>query len=117
MSESHGRPGLTEPLPLEAVYDEATLAAVDSWTPPRRPAPSEAARPLPAGWRGLTAGVALNAMVLGVGDALDDGPVHEAIVELRPAVDGGVDQPVTFVMVPGAPRASRLIVRPWLLAG
>ena len=107
---------------MEALYDADTLAARS--TPGRHGRPGWSGRGPRAvavegrpGWRGLTAGVALNAMVLGVGDALGEGPEHEAIVELRRRRRRGRARPVTFVMVPGAPRASRLIVRPWLLAG
>ena len=110
--------------PFEAAYDAATLAALDAWAPqawggpgPGLGAAREPARRGPKGWRGLTAGMALNAMVLGVGEALSDDGGHEAIVELRPEAPVDERQPVTFLMVPDAPRASRVIVRPWLLAG
>jgi len=112
------------PSSFESIYDAETIAAVDAWSPPRgtgagpdrvRGEPSRvAAAPGRPGWRGLTAGVALNAMVLGTVDALDEGPVHEAVVELRSAADPNTLRAVTFWMVPDAPRASRVIVRPWL---
>jgi len=119
-------------VPFEAIYDADTLAALDAWAPPRGtaagprdpvgrpsspPPPGSAGSPGRIRWRGLTAGVALNAMVLGVGEALSDEGGHEAIVELRPELPVDERQPVTFLMVPGLPRASRVIVRPWLLAG
>ena len=63
----------------------------------------------------VTAGVALNAMVLGVGEVLDGERAHEAVVELRPGAVDAELRAVTFVMVPGVPRASRIVVRPWLL--
>ena len=117
-----------EPEPFEAAYDAATLAALDAWSPRNlgRTGPGsgagsalgrEPARSGQRGWRGLTAGVALNAMVLGVGEALSDDGAHEAVVELRPEAPVDEHRPVTFLMVTGLPRASRVILRPWLLAG
>ena len=41
----------------------------------------------------------------------------DAVVEFRPDEGDSSEQWVTFVYVPGAPRASRLIVRPWLAVG
>ena len=44
-------------------------------------------------------------MVLGVGEALDGERAHEAVVELRPGAVDAELRAVTFVMVPGVPRA------------
>jgi len=79
-------------------YDDATWDAVDRWHAARRPVPAEVA----SGWRaGIGATALMTAVALGVQDVLD--PKHnDPIIE---EID----------LVPGAPRASRAIVRPWLI--
>jgi hypothetical protein len=94
---------------LEELYDERTLAALDRagsagggepWRVPAR--------------RPRLAGVLLSATALGMQDVLEPAPDSDAVVEFRPDVSDAAQQWVTFVFVPGAPRASRLIIRPWL---
>lgn len=91
---------------LEEVYDAETLAALDRW------APGAGAEPLRRGGR-VGAGALLVGLALGLRDAFDDDR-GDPVVEPDPG--GGPEEGrwVTFVYVPGAPAASRIIVRPWL---
>jgi len=107
--------------PLEALYDEETLAALDSWSSGRRAvADDSASSPAPAaaprrGPRGL--GMALLAgTTLGVRETFESEGDHEALVELDPDIDVG-EQWITFIHVPGNPQASRIVIRPWLAPG
>ena len=52
--------------------------------------------------------------VLGLQEVFDPRNEREEVVELRPEGDASDDRWVTFLYVPGAPRASRILVRPWL---
>lgn len=56
----------------------------------------------------------LTGMALGLREVLDPEPPSDAVVELRPDADDAGARWVTFVHVPGAPGASRLVIRPWL---
>jgi len=97
---------------LTEIYDEPTLAAVDRWGRTRRPVPAETA----GGWRRGVGGAAfLTAAMLGVRDLLqatDDEPVIEEIDLDR---FGDPTEPVSVFFVPGAPRATSVLCRPWLL--
>jgi hypothetical protein len=68
------------------------------------------------GWRaGLGATALLTAASLGVQDVLEPKQRTPIIEEID--LDSfalGEDVPVTYIHVPGVPRASRAIVRPWL---
>jgi hypothetical protein len=95
---------------LEELYDEHTLAALDR---AGRGAGHEPWRT--ASRRPRLAGALLSATALALQDVFDPAPDGDAVVELRPdAIDPDHHQWVTFVFVPGSPRASRLIIRPWL---
>lgn len=50
---------------------------------------------------------------LGLRESFEDEGDHEALVELDAEVEPA-EQWITFIHVPGRPRASRIIVRPWL---
>jgi hypothetical protein len=93
---------------LEELYDERTLAAVDRG----------AGEPTPDPWRPAArrrgVGALLTGMALGLCEVLDAELPGDAVVELRPDVDDAAERWVAFVLVPGAPAASRLVVRPWL---
>jgi hypothetical protein len=99
-------PPLVEPS-LEDVYDDATLAALDAWQPRRGAEP-----PKRLGRAGL-AGLVLTSMALGLREALE-GDDDEPLAEFRPDAGDPAERWVTFVHVPGAPSASRLVIRPWL---
>jgi hypothetical protein len=97
----------------DEVYDDATWAAVDRWHAPRTRMPAEVA----SGWRaGVGATALMTAIALGVQDALEpkrDAPIIEEI-DLD-ALWSGADLPVVYQHVPGLPKASRAVVRAWLL--
>lgn len=96
---------LPEPPPLEELYDEVTLrrlgVTVVGPVPRRRP----------------LSGVMLAAAMSGVGEVLEPERRRAAMVEFDPGHDRFADRPVQFVLVPGAPKASRILLRPWLRAG
>jgi hypothetical protein len=97
---------------LDDLYDDATLAALDRSVRVRRPVPAVVA----GGWRGrLGAGAIATAVLVGAGEALDPDRNEPVIEEVD--VDGPPDErlPVTVLLVPGLPRATRAVVRPWLL--
>jgi hypothetical protein len=93
---------------LEDLYDERTLRALDAGgaEPASLPWSPRSARP--------RIGALVTGTVLGLGDVLDPRRERDAVVEFRPDEGDPDDRWVTFVHVPGAPRASRILVRPWL---
>ena len=99
---------------FEDVYDDATRRALDRWSTAARPCGPEVA----SGWRaGLGATAMLTAAALGVQDVLEPKQRTPIIEEID--LDSfalGDDVPVTYIHVPGLPRASRAIVRPWLFS-
>ena len=97
---------------FEDVYDDVTRRALDRW--PRAHEP-----PLPAvatGWRAnVGAGALVTAVALGVHDVLEPTRRDPVIEEVDlDSFAFGDEVPVTYFHVPGAPKASRAIVRPWL---
>jgi hypothetical protein len=94
---------------FDELYDEPTLGRLE--TRGRRPVPPKVA----SGWRGgLGAGVIATTAMIGVRDVLEPerrDPIIEE-VDLTRFVD--LDAPVVYHHVPGLPKASRAIVRPWL---
>lgn len=100
-------------IPLEALYDDATLRGIESRVEP--PAPIEAADPESSGWRSnVAAGAMVVGLVNGVREALDPDP-DEAVAEAPQWRLSGPDEAVTVHLAWGAPAASVAIVRPWLL--
>ena len=100
--------------PIEAVYDEATLRRLGVAPPAGAPAaaPDRGAR---AGVVGASAmALALTAALRGVGDALEPDAGHVVEAEVDPGWEAFADRPVQFVPVWGDPRASVVLVRPWL---
>jgi hypothetical protein len=95
------------------VYDDATRSALDRWNRAPQPVPAEVA----SGWRGGVAATALlTAVALGVQEVLEPKrrtPVIEEIDLDTLLCDD--DRPVVYHHVVGVPKASRAIVRPWLL--
>ncbi|GEM_PF-6338348 len=97
---------------LDDLYDERTLGALEGRTA-RRPIPPAVVR----GWRGsLGAGAIVTATVVGTRDVLEperkDPIVEEVDVDSLGPPAGA---PVVYHHVPGLPKASRAVVRPWLL--
>ncbi|HEX4819086.1 MAG TPA: hypothetical protein VFV00_02680 [Acidimicrobiales bacterium] len=97
---------------FEDVYDDITRRALDRWSAPTSSSGPEVAR----GWRaGLGATAFMTAAALGVQDVLEPKQRTPIIEEIDLDSFGlGDDVPVTYIHVPGVPRASRAIVRPWL---
>jgi len=99
---------MSEP-PLEELYDPATLRVIDGWS--REQPAVEPARP----WRrAAVAGAITTALVTGVREALED-EEEDAVVDIDRVRERSLLEPVTLYFVPGEPRASVAIVRPWLL--
>jgi hypothetical protein len=98
---------------LEELYDEATVAALDRWRPGgpnpagRRPGGSGSSR------SGL-AGAVFVATALAVREVFVGEREDEAVVEFDRAPDREAGEWVDYLHVPGAPHASRIVVRPWL---
>jgi hypothetical protein len=93
-------------------YDEATAARLRGV---RRPGP--AARPVTVsrGWRrAIGGGAIMTAAALGARDVFA-GPTNDPVIEEIDTDHGREALPVVFIHVPGAPRASRVLLRPWLL--
>ena len=97
---------------FEDVYDESTRRALDRWSVTTPSTGPEVA----GGWRaGLGATALFTAAALGVQDVLEPKQRTPIIEEIDlDSFARGHDVPVTYFHVPGLPRASRAIVRPWL---
>lgn len=93
-------------------YDDETWSQIVRWHAERRAVPAEVAR----GWRASVGATALfTAAALGVRDALDPERDTPIIEEIDLDALANPDAPVVYHHVPGAPRVSRAVVRPWLL--
>jgi hypothetical protein len=97
---------------LDEVYDARTLAAIEGWEPRRGVEPTRA-RPSSATSGGI-AGVLLSAGVLALREVFESEQPRQPVVEFDPETDDGNARWVTYLHVPGAPHASRIVVRPWL---
>jgi hypothetical protein len=103
-------PAATE---LDAIYEPAVQARLRRGGARRRSEP--VASSPSTGWRrGAVAGTIVTGLVLGLREVFDPPPDDVVLEEID--LDGLAlpAQPVTFVLFDGAPRASRIVVRPWL---
>jgi hypothetical protein len=94
------------------------LAETDGWTVDEVDEVDGVAATPPAGARrarhvGL-AGAMLAGAMLGLGDVLEPEKRKDAVIEPELLGEPAIDQPVQFIMVPGLPKASVVILRPWL---
>jgi hypothetical protein len=100
---------------FDEVYDDATMAAIERWQPSPADTAAESSVPSVGGWRrGVGASAFFLAAAMGMQEALEPErrrPVIEEL-DLTAAVDDG--RPVIVFLVPGAPRLSHVLVRPWL---
>ena len=94
---------------LEDLYDPATLAVIDGWSSVTR-----TVEPVPAWRRAAAAGALTTALATGVREALED-EAEDPVVEIDRAPERTRLEPVTLYFVPGEPRATVALVRPWLL--
>jgi hypothetical protein len=93
------------------IYDDDTWALIQRWHAERVRVPVEVAR----GWRaGVGATALFTAAALGVQDVLEPERRTPVIEEVDLDSLGRDDVLVRYFHVPGAPRASRAVVRPWL---
>lgn len=94
------------------LYDDETWSLITRWNAERAPVPAEVSR----GWRASVGAAAIfSAAAFGVADVIEPkrrDPVFEE-VDLDSYLDRD-DMPVVYHHVPGLPRASRAVVRPWL---
>lgn len=112
---------------FEALYDDATLAAIEAWAQARvagasRTVPGDGPDAVdlePPGRRDPrtmgTGGAMLAAALFGLADALRVEPPKPDVVEYAPDDAAPGERAATFVFVPGFPEACRIEVRPWLL--
>lgn len=105
-----------DPADLDGIYDPATLARLDRPVRTRSESP-DGGRPTTTGrWRrGTATGVLITGLGLGLREVLAPAPNEPVIEEIDPNGLLDREQPVRFVLVEGAPRASRIVLRPWLL--
>ncbi len=87
---------------LDDLYDEATLAKLDAWSP-ATPAPLRARRR-------FAAGAFVAAIGLGLQEVLEVRPRSPVIEEIE-AWDADRAEPVRLLWVPGDPRATVALVR------
>jgi hypothetical protein len=97
---------------FDDLYDDVTCAVLDRWHGPAKSVPAEVA----SGWRaGLGATALFTAAALGVQDVLEPKRHDPVIEEIDLDALSSDDLPVVYHHAPGYPRASRAIVRPWLV--
>ena len=123
------------PLPpdLEELYDEGVIARIDArpvagspFTPPALDEPEERdepdevvadepVAPPVTGLRrfGIVGAVAAGSF-MGLAEVFEPERARQHIIEFVPDAPDESGQLVTFHHVPGDPRASRIVVRPWL---
>ena len=93
------------------LYDDETWSQILRWRAERRPMPADVER----GWRATVGATALfTAAALGVRDALELERNTPVIEEIDLDALANPDAPVLYHHVPGRPRSSRAVVRPWL---
>lgn len=94
----------------EVAYDELTHRRIEGAG--RR---VSASRPVAGRGRRVAGGGAmLTAVAFGLREALGPDESEPVIEEIRPT-ENDVPPAVVLLLVPGAPRLSRALVRPWLL--
>ena len=93
---------------LEDLYDDETLAALDRGGHRSPPAPRGRVR------RQAAAGALVTGLALGLQEVFDPPADDPVVIEVDLSSGDGGDRPVSVVLVPRAPRASRAVVRPWL---
>jgi hypothetical protein len=99
---------------LDELYDDVTCAVLDRWpASPTNRVPAEVV----SGWRaGVGATALFTAAALGVRDALEPKRRVPVIEEIDlDTIAPSERAPVVYHHVPGWPKASRAIVRPWLI--
>jgi hypothetical protein len=100
---------------LDADYDESTIARLERGGRAQYHVPPPGSPSARAGWRRSAAtGGLLTGLALGLREVFDPPPDEEVILEVDIDAPPGPPAPVRFVMVDGAPAASRIILRPWL---
>lgn len=102
------------PPPLEDVYDEATLAALDAGVEPERDDPDDAAgdAAAPARWRGsLAGGAVLAGIALGLKEVFDPEPDGGSMIEVVRDTGAEPVDGVTLYFVPDDPQATVAVVR------
>lgn len=110
--------------PLEELYDAATLRRLGVPAPTADVAGPDAvdagSRPdgsqRPGRARSSAMALALTAALTGVREALEIDEGHVVEAEVDPGWEAFADRPVQFIPVWGDPRASVVLVRPWLSA-
>jgi hypothetical protein len=99
--------------PLDDVYDDATVAAIDRWHEPPATAPNEVTSV--RGWRrGIGASAIFLATAAGMQEVFEPERRRPVIEELDLTVAADDGRPVIAFLVPGLPQLSHVLVRPWL---
>ena len=100
--------------PLEEIYDEATLAALDAGVEPEREAPvtTDEDAAAPARWRGsLASGAVLAGIALGLKEVFDPDPEGGSMIEVVRDTGSEPVDGVTLHFVPDDPQATVAVVR------
>ncbi|MCB1002792.1 MAG: hypothetical protein KDB35_01265 [Acidimicrobiales bacterium] len=100
---------MQDPLSLEELYDDATLAALERGAAGDAPRRTRDRAP-----RSVELAL-VNALVTGVAEPLVRHREPEPVVEQHEDRRDGAVPAVSVFLVPGAPAASVAVVRPWLL--
>jgi hypothetical protein len=113
-------PEVRSPAPGPDPRDADPASDPDALGAPGSPDGSEAAAEPEAGnghrhpVRRRMAGAVLAGAMFGLAEVLEPEKVADAVVEPELLGEPPIDQPVQFIMVPGLPKASVVILRPWL---
>jgi hypothetical protein len=99
---------------FEDLYDDDELARIERATrDPESAGPAEV-RAYPRARRFGIVGAVMTGAMVGVAEVLEPERARQHIIEYVPDRVDESGQPVTYHHVPGDPRASRIVVRPWL---
>jgi hypothetical protein len=99
---------------LDDLYDDVTCAVLDRWSASPKSDPAKVA----SGWRaGVGATALFTAAALGVLEVLEPKRRTPIIEEIDlDTIAPSERAPVEYHHVPGVPKASRAIVRPWRIS-
>jgi hypothetical protein len=105
----------SRPVDIDELYEPRIVARIDrqivgnEWSRPR----PERTRPVIR--KSRLGGAMLAGAMIGLGELVEPEKAKTVVIEFAPEHLDPNHQLVTFVMIPDNPRASRLIIRPWLL--
>jgi len=102
------------PVDIDELYEPRVVARIDRQIVGNEWSRARPERTRPVIRKSRLGGAMLAGAMMGLGEVVEPEKAKTAVIEFAPDRLEENEQPVTFVMVPGNPRASRLIIRPWL---